>query len=449
MKAALLLTSACVAVAMRMELHRIEDAFSVKRDRDSLRQLRRLSDGKYEGVPLNLGMGTHYAWVYAGSPPQRASVIVDTGSHIMAFPCSGCKGCGKHTDAVFDAAQSSTLRYPQCTARPPFQCSACSTDNKCHISQSYTEGSSWEAVLVEDNVWLGDATPTPTVDLNGTFGTRFMFGCQKRVTGQFVSQVADGIMGVSDTPSTNIVRKLYQEKKIPHNAFSLCFTPTGGTMALGSLTTPHQQEPLQYAMTSTNNNGWYAVHVEQLRLGNKLLDVDVGEMNSGRHRVIVDSGTTDSYFPARYASTWNTAFELATGEKYQVDDGNCAGYSPQQVETFPDFEMDLQGVNQNSVATLRIPASQYIVKNSQGLLIIVLGIVWRLFFRKRSRADKSWTSVPTLQEEAEEEEDHGHLPDAVDAEAGMADDDDDEFFDSEGYVMSPRSLRKCKEAFEM
>lgn len=32
---------------------------------------------------------THYTWVYAGTPPQRASVIVDTGSGILAFPCSG------------------------------------------------------------------------------------------------------------------------------------------------------------------------------------------------------------------------------------------------------------------------------------------------------------------------------------------------------------------------
>ncbi|EQC28805.1 hypothetical protein SDRG_13486 [Saprolegnia diclina VS20] len=566
----LLATLASTTWALKMELHRHDDMLPVKRDRDSLRQLRRLDDGTYQGVPLNLGMGTHYAWIYAGNPPQRASVIIDTGSHITAFPCSGCHGCGQHTDTPFDIAKSSTLQYPQCTARPPFSCSACSRENQCHISQSYTEGSSWDAVIVEDHVWLGDTAPTHNDALNTSFGTRFMFGCQKKVTGLFVNQVADGIMGVSDTASTNIVRKLYQEKKIPANVFSLCLTPNGGTMALGSVETAHQREPLQYAMVSTANNGWYAVHVESLRLGNKPLDVDISSMNSGRHRVIVDSGTTDSYFPTNYASIWNAAFEAATGQAYMTDDGSCKGYAADDVASFPPFEISLRGIDGTSSAILRIPASQYIVANNQGQLcstiffteanggviganmmighefvfdldaqrvgfapancdyrgleletkfdvttnatalpvlphptnssmnatldvlvptkppvapqlkgasthaasapfaidfsstlfvfvgvacaVIVLGIAYRLVYRKRSRADQSWTSVPTLQDEAEEEEHHGVLPDEADADApkrnSLSDDDDDEFFDSEGYVMSPRSLRKCKEAFE-
>jgi hypothetical protein len=41
--------------------------------------------------------------VWVGSPtPQRQTVIVDTGSHFTAFPCTGCDGCGEsyHTDKV-------------------------------------------------------------------------------------------------------------------------------------------------------------------------------------------------------------------------------------------------------------------------------------------------------------------------------------------------------------
>lgn len=47
----------------------------------------------YEGMaPLRTGYGTHFAFIYVGSPePQRVSVILDTGSHWMAFPCTGCK----------------------------------------------------------------------------------------------------------------------------------------------------------------------------------------------------------------------------------------------------------------------------------------------------------------------------------------------------------------------
>lgn len=57
---------------------------------------RRLSSERDPGMaPLFEGLGTHYSFIYVGSPPQRVSVIVDTGSHHTAFPCVGCK-CGKH-----------------------------------------------------------------------------------------------------------------------------------------------------------------------------------------------------------------------------------------------------------------------------------------------------------------------------------------------------------------
>jgi hypothetical protein len=50
-------------------------------------------------LPLFQGMGVHYAYMWVGTPPQRVTVIVDTGSHHTAFPCVGCK-CGKHVSLV-------------------------------------------------------------------------------------------------------------------------------------------------------------------------------------------------------------------------------------------------------------------------------------------------------------------------------------------------------------
>uniref|UniRef100_K3WTY0 Peptidase A1 domain-containing protein n=1 Tax=Globisporangium ultimum (strain ATCC 200006 / CBS 805.95 / DAOM BR144) TaxID=431595 RepID=K3WTY0_GLOUD len=73
---------------MTLQLHRIEDHAKMHSEVYRRRRLQNV-DGKLEVVPLNLGLGTHYAWVYAGTPPQRASVITDTGSGLMAFPCSG------------------------------------------------------------------------------------------------------------------------------------------------------------------------------------------------------------------------------------------------------------------------------------------------------------------------------------------------------------------------
>jgi hypothetical protein len=51
---------------------------------------RRLGVGESELTPLFPGYGTHFAYAYVGTPPQRQSLIVDTGSHFTAFPCVGC-----------------------------------------------------------------------------------------------------------------------------------------------------------------------------------------------------------------------------------------------------------------------------------------------------------------------------------------------------------------------
>lgn len=48
-------------------------------------------------IPLhgNTSLGYYYANIYIGSPPQKQSVIVDTGSGQLALPCEKCISCGK------------------------------------------------------------------------------------------------------------------------------------------------------------------------------------------------------------------------------------------------------------------------------------------------------------------------------------------------------------------
>ena len=57
-------------------------------------------------------------------PPQRVSVIVDTGSHHTAFPCSGCN-CGKHMNPSFDPSSSNSSQILKCSGR------------RCFFQQSY------------------------------------------------------------------------------------------------------------------------------------------------------------------------------------------------------------------------------------------------------------------------------------------------------------------------
>lgn len=158
-----------------------------------------------------------------------------------------CDGCGDHTDKQFNASNSATLVHVTCAAHDYFKCQGCQQQtDSCAISQSYMEGSSWDATVVEDVVFLGGDASFENADARNKFGTHFKFGCQHAETGLFIEQVADGIMGLSNTDN-HIVAKLHQENKIPNKLFALCFAEDGGAMTIGVPDTSRHRGDIRYA----------------------------------------------------------------------------------------------------------------------------------------------------------------------------------------------------------
>ncbi|RHY27621.1 hypothetical protein DYB32_007274 [Aphanomyces invadans] len=217
----------------------------------------------------------------------------------------------------------------------------------------YSEGSSWKAVVVEDNVWLGDSAVS---DVDNKFSTRYRFGCQNHETGLFTTQVADGIMGLSTKGRCgrtidahdvalavpNVVKKLFLEDKINQNVFSLCFTPTGGAMTVGShLNTAHHQENMTFAQVSFDSTGWYALEVRGIRIHGEDIHIDSPRLLNGGRKVIVDSGTTDSYLPAALNDEFNRVFKTVVGKEYIT--GGTEGYTKDEIELLPTIEYVLAG----------------------------------------------------------------------------------------------------------
>ena len=177
--------------------------------------------------PLHAKSGTHHAYLYVGTPPQRQTLIVDTGSRLTAFPCHPhCSDCGKHASEPFYLNESSTHTIVSCDEcrlnQVDFQqdTNYFSEDGivgniglgrnslrggkkkleerslrrrasfpkscQCDIDQKYTEGSSWKAFEVKDRVWLG-------LDKVVSSAEEFVFGCQVSEKGLFKSQYAGNI----------------------------------------------------------------------------------------------------------------------------------------------------------------------------------------------------------------------------------------------------------------
>jgi hypothetical protein len=288
------------------------------------------------------GYGTHYADLWCGTPPQRQTVIVDTGSGVTAFPCNECKSCGVsdyHIDTLYDETASSSFTKLTCTECFRGTCNR--YKDECTLGMSYQEGSSWNAFEASDLCYVGGFHDRPVQkddqnpdDLDPfhapAFAFPMKFGCQTHLEGLFITQLADGIMGM-DVATAAFWSQMFDAKRITAKAFSLCYSrkddadrkgTESGAMSLGGTDTRLHDTPLVYTPFESTN-GFYVVHIRKiyLRAGGgglsalskdasiQVLQVDVDENTLNMGHVIVDSGTT-----VRVQSScgirWTTSFLL-------------------------------------------------------------------------------------------------------------------------------------------
>lgn len=345
------------------------------------------------------GYGTHYADLWCGSPtPQRQTVIVDTGSGVTAFPCNECDhNCGVpdyHIDDLFDETKSGTFTKLTCTECLRGDCD--SSSDTCTFGMSYQEGSSWNAFEVSDLCYVGGFHDRPTQeDQDNTkqsidtadidpfhapaFAFRMKFGCQTRITGLFITQLADGIMGM-DVAQPALWYQMYNANKIQHKAFSLCFSrkndadragTEAGAMSLGGTDERLHNTPLVYT-TTTEGSGFYVVHIRKMYLrqgGGGLsslstkadiqilqLNLDEDALNAGR--VIVDSGTTDTYFSRRIKSAFEDVYRQLTGVGY---DHGVKHFTKEELAQQPTILFQISGDEALNQAALDASTKGHVV----------------------------------------------------------------------------------------
>ena len=157
------------------------------RDRRRLLAVPSLVSARLSGDIMSHGYFS--AEITVGTPPQRFSLIVDTGSSITAVPCAECARCGEHANPKFRPTHSHTFARVGCEQRE-YGCTSCH-DRACAYHVAYQEGSSYSGYLATDVVRLGAGGACAAL--------RFAFGCATAESGHFRSQQADGIMGLAST----------------------------------------------------------------------------------------------------------------------------------------------------------------------------------------------------------------------------------------------------------
>jgi len=174
----------------------------------------------------------YYTDIMIGAPkPQLTSVIIDTGSRLLGFPCRNCVHCGKHMDPAFDVARSASARWLHCPAN-------CSNADRCHsgvctYEETYSEGSSIAGFWFDDVIQLGGAKSR-----NAPIHAKL--GCHVKENRLFYSQRANGIMGLAPTSSplngasTTVLQEWFKDDEhVRANVFGICLATWGGRLTIG------------------------------------------------------------------------------------------------------------------------------------------------------------------------------------------------------------------------
>ncbi|KAK8821570.1 hypothetical protein WA556_002019, partial [Blastocystis sp. ATCC 50177/Nand II] len=311
------------------------------------------------------GLGYFYTLVYVGNPPQRQTVILDTGSSILSFPCSTCTSCGQHQNAPFNPRLSRTIRPVGCNEQTyKGKCNSCQ-NNQCYFSQSYLEGSSMSGPLYWDTIWLGgnveteEHIPAKSHASFSRYGLQHEFGCSHSMHGLFQRQLADGIIGLAPREMSYIGRFQSQLKTLreanPKNsiqeAFSFCFVEGGGYMILGGYDSENNLSPMCFTPFSSLNR-YYRVAFSAVSFDAQRAYylIDKWNANAG---VMIDSGTTFTYLISSEYRVFTQAFVEALRQSLnkahatlppvkRFREHHCYRVtSPEEVALFPTLRITL------------------------------------------------------------------------------------------------------------
>ena len=230
------------------------------------------------------GLNYYYTNLYLGEGMKKQTYIIDTGSTITTAPCQPfCKKCGKHLNSYHTIEDNSKIiqcNDDKCKLIKSF----CGNGSKCSFKTSYTEGSSLEGIYINELIRFGE-------NYQEKDGIYAPIGCTISENNLFFTQKADGIMGLANNDS-NFINVLNKVGAINNSIFGLCLAQMGGYFSIGEINTTFHRQNITY-LNMEKNSVFYSISMNNIYING----IKLNKFKKGRYPLIIDSGTTLSYFP--------------------------------------------------------------------------------------------------------------------------------------------------------
>ena len=225
----------------------------------------------------------YYITLYLGSKKIPQTYIVDTGSPTTSSPCNKCRLCGKHLNKPYEINDSNIIK---CTSKQcnSVQSNSCREDNQCSFSISYSEGSSLEGIFTMQEIYFEQINKIPNITSKPF---TIPIGCTTKETNLFITQLADGILGLNNS-GKSFISLLYNNKIISKNLFSICIGQNDGYFSIGEIDTTYHKNNIEYVPLVEGGNNFY-ININKIQIGDKIINNNI--------KGFIDSGSTLSYFP--------------------------------------------------------------------------------------------------------------------------------------------------------
>lgn len=299
-----------------------------------------LAGGRLFTTPVASGNGEYIVDISFGTPAQKSSAIVDTGSDLNWVQCLPCEACYTTTSAKFDPSKSGTYKTLACASALCNDLPYKSCTTSCQYDYLYGDGSSTSGALSSDTVTIGTGA-VPNV----------AFGCGHSNLGSFAG--AGGLIGLGQGPLSLIS----QLGGVTAKKFSYCLVPLGSAktsplyigdsaLAAGVAYTP--------LLSNKVNPTFYYAGVTGITVAGKKVNYPAGTFDldaSGQGGLILDSGTTLTYLETAAFTPVLAAFKAAV--PYPDADGSffgldyCFTTAGVANPVYPDMVIHFQGADFN------------------------------------------------------------------------------------------------------